>query len=807
VHPNSADAETTRTQSLVDVFVTGRVARVDRPLTYLAAGGELPRVGDVVRVPLGPRELYGVVIALRRGVPPASVRAVIARVSTARAFDEDGLALARFIAGRYCCSLGEALSCVAFAPALPRVVDRFVVERAPDVRDHPTIAPRIVRLIAGDLATGFGAEAFLRHPEARRAGDRRQLLAALSELQRAGVLRRERSFAAPSIAEKYERHLHPTGVTTGGPRVRALVAEVAQAGSMRHADAVLAGYSRALIARAVRDGALRESHVRIVPARSAARSDDTFMPTPEQADAIAAINAATSEPAFRELLLHGITGSGKTLVYLRAIARVIASGGRAIVLVPEISLTPQTARRFEAAFGERVAVLHSALSERERFESWSAAARGEVDIVVGARSAVFAPLSDVRLIVIDEAHERTYKQETSPRYDALAVARERMRLARGTLVLGSATPPLEAYESALRGEIAHLRLETRATSLPLPATTIVDLAQEFEGGNRRIFSGALVEALGRRLERGEKAVLFVNRRGSARFVLCRTCGAVPECARCSVSLVAHRSEMLLRCHLCDAQRPLPARCPACGASTIREFGIGTQTVADAVTALFPHARVVRMDSDTTTRVGDHARLLDEFANSGDVLVGTQMIAKGLDFPTVTLACVVVADAGLHAPDFRASERTFDLITQVAGRSGRALPGEAIVQTYAPTHPAIAYAADHDYDAFAAFELAQRRELRYPPFAELVYLGIIGRDHAAVVEHAGRYAELLRGLEAGEVLGPAPYPVARVNDEWRYRIAVKARDASAIRRFVRDELPALASRGRAGGVRLAVNADP
>jgi primosomal protein N' (replication factor Y) len=806
VHPSSAEAEA-RIVPLVDVFVTGRVARVDRPLTYLHAGEEEARIGDVVRVPLGPRELYGFVIATRSGVPPPNVRPVVARASAMRAFDEAGLALARWIADRYCCSLGEALGCVAFAPALPRVVDRFRLERTPDVRDHPSIAPRIIRLIADDLATGFAAEAFLRHPEARRAGDRRQLLAALAELQRTGVLRRERTFLAPSIAEKRERHLHATGKPIAGPRVQALVAAVTAAGSMRQSDALLAGFSRALIARAVRDGALRESHERVASVRNLNVLYDNFTPTQEQVDAIAAIGRAIDAPGFSEMLLQGITGSGKTLVYLRAIARVVANGGRAIVLVPEISLTPQTARRFEAAFGERVAVLHSALSERERFESWNAAARGEVDIVVGARSAVFAPLRDVRLIVVDEAHERTYKQETSPRYDALAVARERMRLAGGTLVLGSATPPLESYEAALRGEIAHLRLNTRATSLPLPATTIVDLAREFEGGNRRIFSGALVDALERRLERGEKSVLFVNRRGSARFVLCRACGAVPECARCSVSLVAHRSEMLLRCHLCDAQRPLPSLCTACGAGPIREFGVGTQTVADTVMELFPNARVVRMDSDTTTRVGDHARLLDEFATRGDVLVGTQMIAKGLDFPTVTLACVVAADAGLHAPDFRASERTFGLITQVAGRSGRALAGEAIVQTYAPTHPAIAFAAEHDYDAFAAFELAQRRELRYPPFAELVYLGIIGRDYAAVVERAGRYAELLTRMNAGEVLGPAPYPVARVNDEWRYRIAVKAKDASAIRRFIRDELLAYAARERSSGVRLAVNADP
>jgi primosomal protein N' (replication factor Y) len=380
-----------------------------------------------------------------------------------------------------------------------------------------------------------------------------------------------------------------------------------------------------------------------------------------------------------------------------------------------------------------------------------------------------------------------------------------MRLAGGTLVLGSATPPLDAYRRARAGEIAHLRLDRRATDMPLPTVEIVDLAAEFERGNRRIFSARLVEALGMRLERGEKSVLFVNRRGSASFILCRACGAVPECARCSVSLTVHRSEARLRCHLCDAQRSIPNACPACGGGPIREFGVGTERVAEAVSALYPSARIVRMDSDTTTRVGDHARLLDEFSSRADVLVGTQMVAKGLDFPTVTLVGVVAADIGLNVPDFRAAERTFDLITQVAGRSGRAIPGEAIVQTYAPEHPAITFAARHDYDGFALAELAQRRELGYPPYAELIYLGTIGRSRPAVEAAATKYAELLTTLSGTEVLGPAPYPIARVNDEWRYRIAVKARDATDARRFVRETLVPIAAADR--HVRLAVNVDP
>jgi len=807
VPPSSAEAPAAAL-TYVDVFVQQRTARVERPLTYAVPPGAAIDVGDIVRVPLGPRELYGFVVSVPRPreSAPATVRHIAARVDVPRAFDADGLALARWIAERYCCSLGEALGPLTFVAAIPRVVDRFIVVTPPTPQAFPALPARFLALLRDEFADGFGVDALLRHPEARRAGDRRTLLAALGTLQRAGVLRRERTFVAPRIAAAREKVLRATGSDGAGPRVRALVALVAERGTLRRRDALLAGYSHALVARAIRAGALAETTERAVVARvRGAHEAQDFAATDEQAAAIGAIVERVAARAFAEVLLQGVTGSGKTFVYLRAIAQTLAAGGRAIVLVPEISLTPQTARRFESVFGDRVAVLHSGLSERERFESWRAAARGDIDVVVGARSAVFAPLPDVRLVIVDEAHERSYKQDSVPRYDAVAVARERMRLARGTLVLGSATPPLEAYAAALRGGIAHVRLERRATASALPVVHVVDLAAEFERGNRRIFSTQLVTALGARLERGEKTVLFVNRRGTSSFMLCRACGAVPACTRCSASLTVHRSEGLLRCHLCDAQRAIPAACPACGGGPIREFGVGTQKVVETTAALFPHARIVRMDSDSTTRVGDHARLLDEFAAHGDVLVGTQMVAKGLDFPTVTLVGVVAADLGLHAPDFRAAERTFDLLVQVAGRSGRTRPGEAIVQTYAPDHPAIVHAARHDYDRFAAGELAQRRALGYPPSAELVYVGVIGRAEATVVAAATRYGELLRGLGSVEVLGPAPYPVVRVKDEWRYRLAVKTPSGVHVRRFLRETLSALAAADR--GVRIAINVDP
>jgi len=791
----------------VDVFIQQRTARVERPLTYALPKGLDARVGDVVRVPLGPRHAYGFVVsAPHERLPGGPVREIAERVEGPRAFDEASLALARWMAERYCCSLGEALGAVVFAAAVPRVVDRFTPCGPLEPAAYPTVPARLLRLIAEDFAEGFSLEALLRHPEARRAGDRRALLAALGTLQRGGALERRRTFAAPRVGEAREKVLEATGVALAGPRAGALVARVAEAGALRRRDALLEGYSPALIARALRAGALRETLRRAPPARApAVRADGGFEATAEQRAAIAAIDERVASERFSEVLVQGITGSGKTFVYIRAIAHALARGARAIVLVPEIALTPQTARRFEATFGERVAVLHSGLSERERYDAWHAASRGEVDVVVGARSALFAPLPGVRLVVVDEAHERSYKQDGVPRYDAIAVARERMRLAAGTLVLGSATPPLEAYEAARRGAIARVLLHERATAMPLPQTHVVDLAAEFERGNRRMFSTQLVEAIGARLARGEKTVLFVNRRGSSSFMLCRRCGSVPECVRCSISLTVHRAEGLARCHLCDAQRPIPENCPVCGSGPIREFGAGTQKVVEHAQALFPQARIVRLDSDTTTRVGDHARVLDEFAARGDILVGTQMVAKGLDFPEVTLVGVVAADIGLHVPDFRAAERTFDVIAQVAGRSGRARAGEAIVQTYSPEHPAIAFAARHDFEGFAEYELAQRRELRYPPFAELVYLGTFARSRAAAATAAERYAELVRGIDGTEVLGPAPAPIARVNDEWRYRVAIKVAEGTALRRFLRETLVPLARADR--GSRLAVNVDP
>lgn len=791
---------------VVDALPAIRSSRFDLPLTYDAGSREL-QIGEVVRVSLGSSEVLAFVVSSPREIaePAQPLKPVLERLEVPRAFDEMGLHLARFVAEHYVCTLGEALSAIVLGNAIPRMRACFVRAEQPNPSRHPSVPPRLIRLIWHELADGFALEQLLRHPEARRIGDRSVLLAHLRALTRSGALRRDRHLVDPRTSEYRVRVLDPGNASVRGKKAKALTAFVREHPGVPRADALLAGFSSAVIARAVRSGALRERYVRPTGRRRTGGSSHSPAATVEQSHALEWIDGALGGKRFAAALLYGVTASGKTFVYVEAIKRVVREGGRAIVLVPEISLTPQTAQRFEAAFGDRVAVLHSALSERERFDAWQACARGEVDVIVGARSAVFAPLDDVRLLIVDEAHDPSYKQEVVPRYHAVAVARERMQREKGVLLLGSATPSLESYAAAKGGRIALLQLRERATAQPLPEVRIVDLRREFESGNRSIFSSALVQALGERLNRGEKSLLFVNRRGSAGALLCRSCGNSPHCPRCSVALSVHRSERLLRCHYCDYQAPIPHVCPACGLETIRELGIGTERVVEEVRRLFPQARVLRMDSDTTTRVGDHARILDEFEGEGDVLVGTQMVAKGLDYPTVTLAGVVAADLTLYLPDFRAAERSFALIAQVCGRSGRMRQGEAIVQTYAPGHPAIGFAAQHDYDGFAAAELQERAAAGFPPAQRLVYVGVIGRDRRRVAVVAERYAALIRDEASVEVLGPAPYPIARLNNEWRYRIALRSRRPAQLRAIIRERILKAARADRT--TRLAINVDP
>ncbi|MEH7400689.1 primosomal protein N' [Gottfriedia acidiceleris] len=482
-------------------------------------------------------------------------------------------------------------------------------------------------------------------------------------------------------------------------------------------------------------------------------------------------------------LLHGVTGSGKTEVYLQAIQEVLSEGKEAIVLVPEISLTPQIVGRFKSRFGNDVAVLHSGLSIGEKYDEWRKIQRKEVKVVVGARSAIFAPFENIGMIIIDEEHETTYKQDEHPRYHARDIAIWRGEYHHCPIVLGSATPTLESFARAGKGVYELNTMSKRVNQGPLPEVEIVDMREQLRIGNRTMFSTALHEKILDRLEKKEQIILFLNRRGYSSFVMCRDCGYTIQCPHCEVSLTYHKHNHHLKCHYCGYETYMPKQCPSCQSEHIRFFGTGTQKVEEAITKTYPEARVIRMDNDTTSRKGAHEKMLKQFGNGeADILLGTQMIAKGLDFPNVTLVGVLAADSSLHLPDFRASERTFSLLTQVSGRAGRhEKPGEVVIQTYSPEHYSIELAKTQDYVAFYEEEMKIRRSFRYPPFYYLVLISIAHNDLIKTVKVSEQIAGYLREYlsEGSIVLGPVASPIAKIKDHFRYQCVIKYKSEPAL----------------------------
>ncbi|QAA22300.1 primosomal protein N' [Sporolactobacillus terrae] len=498
--------------------------------------------------------------------------------------------------------------------------------------------------------------------------------------------------------------------------------------------------------------------------------------TEEQAHALEPILTTMQNEEHKVFLCHGVTGSGKTEIYLQSIQRVIEQEKQAIVLVPEISLTPQMVSRFKGRFGDHVAVMHSGLSRGEKYDEWRKIREEKVQVVVGARSAVFAPFKKLGLIIIDEEHESSYKQEDMPRYHARDVAIHRAKKHHCPVVLGSATPALESFARAQKNVYTLLSLKERVNHRPLPSVHIIDLREELREGNRSVFSKELLEKIKDRLAKQEQSVLFLNRRGYSTFMMCRSCGAVVKCPHCDISLTYHRAQQLLKCHYCGYEQAVPAACPNCSSDAMRFFGTGTQKVEAELNRLIPEARVIRMDVDTTRKKGSHEKLLRRFGKEeADILLGTQMIAKGLDFPKVTLVGVLAADSLLHLPDFRASEKTFQLLTQVSGRAGRhALPGEVVIQSYAPDHYAVTDAAHHDYGAFYQQEMLLRKRAGYPPFYYLVLISLSHPEPAKAAESAERIASILRRKlsHTSQIYGPVVPSVAKIKDRYRYQCMVK-----------------------------------
>ncbi len=715
-------------------------------LTYLVPEGvPTPRPGVRVRVPLGRRSVVGMVLAQTSVAPGIEAKPVEAVIDAEPFVPPAVVELCQWVADYYVAGVGDAVG-VAMPPGSRRQESAF----------------RTMRVVH---ATAFGLDTARLGGEGLTAKQR----GALEEL--AGA-----SAGLPS------RVLKDRGITP------AVVSKLVSAGLA--------------VVRAERD----ERDPLLADAAAAAEGEPPGL-TPDQQSAFDTLHVLAATGAFRAAVLYGVTGSGKTEVYVRLAEAVCAAGRRVLVLVPEIALTPSAVTRFCRTFGGRVAVQHSGLSDGERHDQWHRIRRGEVDVVIGTRSAVFAPLDRLGLIIVDEEHDSSYKQEESPRYHGRDVAVMRASREGALVVLGSATPSLESFRNADTGRYARVSLDRRILDRPLASVRIVDMRDVFAAeGPDTVISPALAEAIGDRLSKGEQSLVLLNRRGWATSVFCRQCGTPMQCPHCSVSLTVHKGgRHKARCHYCDYAVIVPKQCPTCASPYMEQAGFGTERVEEEVARLFPEARVARIDRDAIRKRGALSSLLGRFAAGEiDVLVGTQMIAKGHDFPRVTLVGVISADVGLGLPDFRAAERTFQLLTQVAGRAGRgARVGEALIQTINPTHYSVELACRQDYPAFYEKEVAFRRAMQYPPLFALVNVIVRGPTEAEAMTAAHLLAKGLHPTEGFLVLGPAPAPLGRLRGEHRVQLFLKGPKRTDMRNALRRALDGLPELRR----RVTVDVDP
>jgi primosomal protein N' (replication factor Y) len=782
--------------------------------TYRVPDALVPRSGAGARVvvPVRRREMIGIVLAADAEAPDVAARDVLAAPDEEPAVPAALLATARWVAGYYGAPIGLTLRCML--PAGLWGSSTVVMQLADPARVPAGLGAQVASWLearGGEGAVAAAARA-LRRPlweVVSRMAEAGAVTLTVVPPDAGGAALAERVAVLPDDRPTLlERDI----LFRRRPRQRALHESLEGLGGrapLRHLREQL-GFSDAVIRALAAEGLIR--------IEEAERVRDPFAdlpaaPPPPQltGDQAAALHAIDTLPPGEGALLFGVTGSGKTLVYLEAVRRVLAAGGGAIVLVPEIGLTPQTVSRFRGAFGDQVAVLHSGLSDGERADAWRLLRRGERRVAVGARSAIFAPVARLGMIVVDEEHEASYKNGETPRYNTRDVAAVRARLEGARLILGSATPSIETM--ARTGDsLRLLELPERIGARPLPPVELIDLrvAPRVQGMGPLAWSVALDEAVGRCLARGEQALLMLNRRGFAAFLQCPDCGEVWQCPRCSISLTVHQGPPSLRCHYCGHEEPMPYTCRRCASPVHEMRGVGTQQLEQLVAARFPDARIARMDLDTTSTKWSHQRILGAVERREvDILIGTQMIAKGLDFPDVTLVGVVEADTGLHLPDFRAAERSFQLLAQVAGRAGRGpRGGRVLVQTRSPNHHALVWAARHATEEFLREELEHRREPAYPPETALANLIVSGPAEAQVSGAAARLADWCNALVARHalpiaVLGPAPCPLVRVKDRWRWHVLLKGPQAE-IGRVVRYAARRLRRRGE---VSYVIDRDP
>lgn len=785
------------------------------------------RTGSRVVVPFGNRTIGGYVLGFSETPAASGIKDIIDVTDDDPLLNQDLLALAGWISERYMCSKVEAVRAMLPARARTAGGHKYIFPLENNDLFHEEKV-KLLNAAEKDVYKLVLTNGAISSKEVREKLGNSKSGKVLKKLTELGLVR----VSEGVTPEAGPRIVHTVAVAADldlekviddlkrAPKQAVVLKTAAEQGPLPISElAGLSATTSTVVRELIKKGYLlrQSSEIRRDPYGSKFFEQSKPLElTSSQAVVLGEINNALNNRKHQVFLLYGVTGSGKTEVYLQAIDRCLKRGRQAIVLVPEISLTPQMVERFKGRFGELVAVLHSRLSAGERFDEWKMIQSGRVKVVVGARSAVFAPFDDPGLIIIDEEHESSYKQEDNPKYHAREAAVARARLCKGVVVLGSATPSLESYTRAAAGKYSLLKLPGRVANRPMPEVTVVDLREELNSGNRSIFSRLLVKKIQAVLERKEQVILFLNRRGYSTFVICRECGLVMNCPKCSITLTFHSGENSLRCHYCDFRRKAPDICPKCGSKSIRHFGIGTQRVEEEVLKRFSGAAVARMDMDTTSTKGSHERILEDFKKRRiDILIGTQMIAKGLDFPGVTLVGVITADTALNLPDFRSAEKTFQLLTQVAGRAGRGdIPGEVVVQTYNPEHYSIINARQHDYRSFFAEEIKVREAMEYPPYSSLVRILIYGMEENSVIRGAEVLAHELNrlvnihdmGLEQ-PILGPAPAALNKLRNRYRWQLCIKGKQGQKVRHIVKMAIENIEVTPWFSNLGIGVDVDP
>lgn len=811
-----------------EVIVDVPIERVDRPFTY-----EIPHelhsqiaIGSMALVPFGKRQEIGYIVGLSSSTSLSSINPIISIIDEHPVFTQEMVELSSWIAEYYLSTQVEALKLCLPPGGKRKIAHKIALAASGElgISEAHSLSEQEQQIL--DIV-GSTRDSIL-WDELKKCFSGRDIYTVIRKLKEKNLIEHKYEIAAPRISKKYEEWVELSAdineqemkKSSYASKQMAIMDELLKRkGAARLKDLLLcAGASRQSLKALEKKDKVR-LYKKSVDRKSQLFSSELtssimdYELNSEQKAAVEQIRESLDERSPKVFLLQGVTGSGKTEVYLHAISYAIEQGRSAIVVVPEIVLTAQIVERFKKRFGERVAVMHSGLSEGERFDQWQAVNRGEYDVVVGARSALFAPFKNLGLIVVDEEQETSYKQNRSPRYHARDVATKRASLNEAVIILGSATPSVESKYKAERKEYQLITLPKRVEERPQPDIEIVDMRQR---SNRHILDHKLSMEISSTLSAGDKVILFLNRRGFASFLICQDCGLAARCKQCAVSLTYHLPQKsggkrLLKCHHCGSRRLPPRICPKCGSHNIGYFGLGTQQVESEVRRLYPQYRVIRMDTDALSSKNAYMHKLIDFKSSaGAILLGTQMIAKGLDFPEVTLVGVVNADTALNLPDFRASERTFQLLMQVSGRAGRGTkPGKVIIQTFAPEHYAIETVKNGSYDLFYHREIVFRRELGYPPFKKIVNILFSGKEEKEVMETA----EWLSGylLQKGvnrwaTILGPSSAPISKIRGRFRWHLMLKC-SSEGLKGFLKKSLYEFKTQKLSDKVNVIVDVDP